>query len=381
MTDSPRRSAVLPAVPDTRPLSDPIDPVSLETYRALLPRDVRPPLTQPLLLAIVLLLVSVGLPLATHALLDDGYSDEAQSDFWQFSWLAVPLYLITALSVWSLVQVVLKRRASRPYRLFRFAQANGMTHQPISAALSYPGMIFRQQSPQHGTDILRLDGSALMIGTYRFTTGAGRSRSSHAWGFVSIPLGRSLPHIVLDAEGNNGIRRSNLPDTFDVRQKLELEGDFGNYFTLFCPRGYEADALYLFTPDIMARFIDHAAELDVEIIDNRLYLYSPKPLVTLDPEIWGWLFTTIHAVTEKVDQWERWSDDRLGATRVVGGDAPRIIRPPRGVAQRGRRLTQREHWIWLVFGFICLPVGLWGLGQLVVDIVRSAIEFVHQLLP
>lgn len=86
-------------------------------------------------------------------------------------------------------------------------------------------------------------------------------------------------------------------------------------------------------------------------------------------------------MTEKVDQWERWSDARLGATRVVGGDAPRIIRPPRGVAQRGRRLTQREHWIWLVFGFICLPVGLWGLGQLVVDIVRSAIEFVHQLLP
>lgn len=41
-----------------------------------------------------------------------------------------------------------------------------------------------------------------------------------------------------------------------------------------------ADALYLFTPDIMARFIDNAAQLDVEIVDDWLFLYLQRPVST-----------------------------------------------------------------------------------------------------
>lgn len=39
---------------------------------------------------------------------------------------------------------------------------------------------------------------------------------------------------------------------------LSLEGDFDRYFTLYCPGDYERDALYVFTPDLLALLIDES---------------------------------------------------------------------------------------------------------------------------
>ena len=122
-----------------------------------------------------------------------------------------------------------------------------------------------------------------------------------------------LPHIVLDATSNNGLFGSNLPSTFARSQRLSLEGDFDRYFSMYCPEGYETDALYLFTPDIMARFIDNAAALDVEIVDDWLFLYTKRDAVTLDPASWAWMFGAVAATLDKLAQWERWRDDRLRA--------------------------------------------------------------------
>ncbi len=57
--------------------------------------------------------------------------------------------------------------------------------------------------------------------------------------------------------------------------QLGLEGDFDSFFSLFCPNGYERDALYVFTPDVMARMVDADGVRDVEFVDNRLLLYAP----------------------------------------------------------------------------------------------------------
>lgn len=48
-------------------------------------------------------------------------------------------------------------------------------------------------------------------------------------------------------------------------QVLSLEGDFDRYFTPYCPKQYERDALSVFTPDLMALCIDEAAPFDIEI--------------------------------------------------------------------------------------------------------------------
>jgi hypothetical protein len=243
----------------------------------------------------------------------------------------------------------------RRYRMTRFAEANAMTYVPALSDPALPGMIFNQGRARSARDLVRGQQPRFVeFANYRYTTGSGKNQTTHRWGYVAIKLDVPLPNILLDAVGNNGLFGSNLPATFDRDQRLSLEGDFDKYFALYCPQGYERDALYLFTPDIMARFIDHAAELDVEIVDDWLFLYAKRDLSTLDPATWAWLFATVGALLDKFAQWSRWRDDRLaapapapsgqalgfgsGATDPIGA-AP-DLRPPPGVAPEGRRLKR-----------------------------------------
>lgn len=277
--------------------------------------------------------------------------------------------------------------AERWYRLDGFARANGMTYVPQFGSPGLPGMIFSQGRSRQSTDLVRGDRPRFVeFANYRYVTGSGKNQTTHKWGYVAVKLDVPLPHIVLDATGNNGLFGSNLPLTFDRDQRLGLEGDFDRYFSLFCPAGYERDALYLFTPDIMARFIDNAAALDVEIVDDWLFLYAKRDFSTLDPATWAWLFSVVGALLDKLAQWARWRDERLGdaaahaahaadaasalppsgssapaATAVPFAVPPAALRPPPGVAAPGRRLKRGVPWVAIiVFGVIGL---FWLIGQ------------------
>ncbi|GAA1857682.1 hypothetical protein GCM10009796_19700 [Microbacterium koreense] len=243
----------------------------------------------------------------------------------------------------------------RRYRLNQFAQVNHMSYVPRFDAPGLPGMIFRQGSTRHALDLVRGQQPRFVeFANYRYTTGSGKNSTVHKWGYVAVKLDVPLPHIVLDAVGNNGLFGSNLPTSFDRDQRLSLEGDFDRYFSLYCPTGYERDALYLFTPDIMARVIDHAAAVDIEIVDDWLFLYAKRDFTTLDPAMWAWLFSLVAALLDKLAQWERWRDDRLptpamqqaplGAAGLPVPATPVMLRPPPGVAASGRRLKRGIPW-------------------------------------
>jgi hypothetical protein len=305
----------------------------------------------------------------------------------------VSLFLfLPALGILAIVAlvVVLGVRAflgagERAYRLNGFAAANGLTYLPRIDDPQLPGMIFQSGSARHSLDAVRgAHPRFVEFANYRYTTGSGKNRTTHRWGYVAIKLDVPLPHIVLDALGNNGLfGMSNLPASFDADQRLRLEGDFDRYFRLSAPEGYERDALYLFTPDIMARFIDNAAALDVEIVDDWLFLYAKRDVATLDPATWAWLFSVVGALLDKLAQWSRWRDDRLadavGASTgspVVSpsGAAPGapfaapagLLRPPPGVAAGGRRLKRTVPWFaFVVLGGIALvwllmQTGVWS---------------------
>ncbi|KRB36981.1 hypothetical protein [Microbacterium sp. Root180] len=262
--------------------------------------------------------------------------------------------------------------AERMLRLDRFARANGLSYLPALGTPGLgtpglPGMIFSVGDSRMATDLVRGESPRFVeFANYRYTTGSGKNKSTHTWGYVAVKLDVPLPHIVLDATGNNALFGSNLPATFDRDQRLSLEGDFDRYFSLYCPAGYERDALYLFTPDIMARFIDNAAALDVEIVDDWLFLYAKRDFSTVDPATWSWLFSVVGALLDKFAQWSRWRDERLAevamtdaagaaasgaASALPAGTAvpfaapAAMLRPPPGVAPQGRRLTRRFSWV------------------------------------
>ena len=277
----------------------------------------------------------------------------------------------------------------RMYRLDRFARANAMHYEPRLDAPQLPGMIFSIGNSRHSSDLVRGDRPRFVeFANYRYTTGSGKNQQTHHWGYVAVKLDSPLPHIVLDATSNNGLFGSNLPLSFSKDQRLSLEGDFDRYFSLYCPADYERDALYLFTPDIMARFIDNAAALDIEIVDDWLFLYAKRDFSTLDPQTWAWLFSVVGALLDKFAQWARWRDERLtaaaeaamtdAATRASaplearpGAEASASVpfaapldalRPPPGVAPAGRRLQRGVPWVPIVVSGIF--VLFWILTQI-----------------
>ncbi|QAY59671.1 hypothetical protein ET475_06470 [Microbacterium protaetiae] len=272
---------------------------------------------------------------------------------------------IVALGIFVVVRGVFGAGAAvTAYRLDAFARANSMSYDVGMTNPALPGMIFQQGHGRRSSNLVRGQRPRFVeFGNYLYKTGSGKNESTHRWGYVAIKLDTPLPNIVLDAKSNNGLFGSNLPESLARGQRLSPEGDFDEYFSLYCPSGYEQDALYLFTPDIMARFVDHAAALDVEIVDDWLFLYAQRDLSTLDPATWQWLFATVGAVLDKMAQWARWRDDRLradAAGRAVAGasampvdaaapaagaarhpfvaTAAPLTPPPPGVAPQGRRL-------------------------------------------
>lgn len=370
---------------DPRPLTEPVDRTAVSAFAKQLRQSGRVSSSFGAVAVIVTVIV-IGFVVFVFgttflSIIGSIIASGAGSEGGGFGFLVflVPLLLIAGVAVAIVIGVVraIGGSGERWYRLDRFARANGMSYVPRVAAPGLPGMIFGIGDTRQSTDLVRGDKPRFVeFGNYSYTTGSGKDRTTHQWGYVAVKLDVQLPNIVLDATSNNSLFGSNLPAAFVKKQRLELEGDFDKHFALYCPVGYERDALYLFTPDIMARFIDHAAALDVEIVDDWLFLYGQRAFSTLDPATWAWLFSGVGALLDKFAQWSRWRDERLamdaapptlatptaaapaaaaaaavGAPRPAAPFAPpaRLLRPPPGVAPPGRRLTRRFGWVGFVF--------------------------------
>jgi hypothetical protein len=357
---------------DARPLTEPVDRSAVREFAQRLRRSSAASVGMTfaavgVLVGVVGVFVAVGASILASVIAAIATSQQSVGVIGVVVSL-VPLLMMIGVAVaigvgvWRIFGGVNHRR----YRLDRFARANGMTYHPGVGNPGLPGMVFGIGNSRASSDLIRGERPRFVeFGNYSYSTGSGKNRTTHRWGYVAVRLDVPLPHIVLDAVGNNSFFGSNLPATFDADQRLSLEGDFDRFFTLYCPAGYERDALYLFTPDIMARFIDNAAALDVEIVDDWLFLYAKRDMTPLDPAVWAWQFAVVAALLDKLAQWARWRDDRLAAASTVpvstepapfAAPAP-MLRPPPGVAAPGRRLQRRLSWFSIIAAVAI--VGVW----------------------
>lgn len=226
------------------------------------------------------------------------------------------------IAVWVVVAKAVSKKASKNqeawFRLSQFAPENGMTYYPRIDAPMLPGIAFRGQRAPRSENVVRGVAPRMVeVGNFKYEVDTGKSTRTVTTGYVAIRVDNLLPNIILDARGNGSL------GAIKADQHLSLEGDFDNYFKLYCPTGYEVDALYLFTPDLMERMIVQAGALDVELVDNWVFFYAPgRELTTIDPATWAWLFSLIHAMLTKLGQWERWRDDRMAALRASSGLPP-----------------------------------------------------------
>lgn len=219
------------------------------------------------------------------------------------------------------------------WRLLRFSEANNLLFSPWTPGPSYPSRVFRSGEAVASYDHVRAQGEPFfdMGNLFTHTGQADAHTFDRRWGFLAIHLDRQLPQIVLDAKANGRVGYGNLPVVPDTAQTLSLEGDFDDYFTLYAPRHAERDALFIFTPDLMALFIDEVTTLDAEIIDDWLFVYSTEPFDMRRRDVVERLFRIVELVGTKT---------RDRAERFVRSESSRSS-PARPFAQRTLTLRQR----------------------------------------
>jgi len=235
--------------------------------------------------------------------------------------------------------------------LSRFADANGLSFSASDSSPQYPGAIFSIGSGRMVKDHLQSTTDRFLdMGNYQYTTGSGKNQQTHNWGFMAMHLDRKLPHMMLDSRANNSIFGTNLPASFSKDQVLSLEGDFDKHFTLYAPKAYERDALYVFTPDLMALLIDEASPFDVEIVDDWMFVYSSRKFDVVSPALYQRLFRIVDTVGAKtLSQTDRYVDERVGSFAA------------NFVAPQGQRLKKGIPVLGIVF--VVVFVAIWLLPQ------------------
>lgn len=120
------------------------------------------------------------------------------------------------------------------------------------------------------------NGRASRIYSYQYTIGSGKSAHTFQYTVFEVTFGSIMPDITLrnvkEAMAETGL--------FEKAEHIQLEGDFNTYFILTVPKDYEMEAYQIFTPDVMARLIDKAKDLNFEFNQNKIYIYTTRSLTT-----------------------------------------------------------------------------------------------------
>lgn len=259
--------------------------------------------------------------------------------------VAALIFLMTAFFVvfiaWSKARARLRYHA----RLHKFASANSLLvgfDQPlVSTAADQPdAMIFGVGHSQRFMERIELSPRA-ELGNFTFATGSGKNRREYYWGYARFKLPRRVPHMVLDATANNPWLMSNLSVKFKRSQRLSLEGNFDASFSLYAPEQYERDALYIFTPDVMAVLVDYGKDFDFELVEDELFIYAKGSFKLDQPSTYKNLAVMAETIYKKLEgRSEKYADER------VGDRAANVVAPG------GRRLKQQFSWLLIVVGMI-----------------------------
>jgi hypothetical protein len=254
-----------------------------------------------------------------------------------------------------------------------YATSHHFEFVPFADKPIYAGTPFGYGKPLGVTNVMRSkSGRPMEFGNFSYAFPlAGENALANAWDFayLALKLDRNLPQISLQAKGSPVLWdiSGQFPVGPDLLQRLTLEGDFNKYFYFYCPKEYETDALYVFTPDVMALFIDEAQPFDAEFIDNWLFIYSRYPFGAGDTVTYDRLLRIVDLVGAKVvHQTDLYRDDR------VGNFSANVVAAP------GRRLARRIPWqVWLILGVaIAIPIVI-GVAPFVGLLFAALLFLVH----
>jgi hypothetical protein len=122
---------------------------------------------------------------------------------------------------------------------------------------------------------LMLDnGATCQVYDYKYTVGSGRSEETYYFSVLTFPVQATFPQLFLDS------RKSHVSTEFAASQKLQLEGDFNDYFDLYAPIGEQIDVLSVLSPDVMQSLVDMGTPYDIALEGTNVFICSKQHFYT-----------------------------------------------------------------------------------------------------
>ena len=300
------------------------------------------PIVAGLMMVIVGFLASVLVIMRNFVDLEnDANRPTSSTDLWLLAG-AVTLGLITGVAAFLLTRKIAlntKQKNAANLAMIRwFAADNNLliSADPLVDKDTQPGLLFRHGlyhhlaislQSQRGPDFQLANGSCLI-------KTVGKKPLDYRYAFIRLKLPRQVPHIVLDSPRNNMLSAIGWLASADYgpARQLRLEGNFNEYFRLYVPQGYERDALYIFTPDIMQLMMEIVNDYDIELVGDSLYIWRPGAFTFTDKTEMQALEQIINRLLPKIEhQTDYYNDDRTGSEREANIVAP-----------AGQRITPRS---------------------------------------
>lgn len=219
-----------------------------------------------------------------------------------------------------LILITSVREARKGVRMQRFALANGFTYAATQPSTGETGSIFDIGRAHHTDKVISgaYGSHPFWFGTHVYTIGSGKNARTISTGVLAVSLPRAVPRVIVDGRQNT----MHAAQEVDRSQRLELEGDFGKYFTVYCPKDYERDVLYFLTPELMQLLIDMDDKFDMELVGNKMYFYSDREILPNEAAIKN-LFTVISQlageVVENTARYQGWRADKHVASVAPAG--------------------------------------------------------------
>ena len=235
-------------------------------------------------------------------------------------------------AVWFVITLVafsfwyrnLYRDETNAVRAIKFAGANSFSFLPGPISIDQSGMLWQRGQGRHEVQVLvgSYANRPFQCGTHVYVTSGGRSQQTSYVSFMRVTLPRELPHILIDAHRNV----LDLGGGLDKSQRLSLEGDFDEYFTVYCPDGYQQDTLYFLTPELMQSMIDQDRAYDMEVVGNQLYFYRSGRL-EYDEATTRHLFQMLQNTGgEFVQNTRLYKDDRVSVSGSIAPEGMQLKR-------------------------------------------------------
>jgi len=157
----------------------------------------------------------------------------------------------------------------------QFAKDNGLDYQKNASIETVYGKLFEIGRSRNIRNVISgmYKNYPMRIFNYNFTVGYGRSSRKYYFTVLELSFEKIyFPHILLRSK-EMGLYQLPVKEL-----KISLEEEFKEDFELFIQRGYEIEAMQIFTPKILRTIKERAAKFSIEFYGKTVCFFDNKKI-------------------------------------------------------------------------------------------------------